>query len=533
MDSYEYILKNLTGKSRSRGYITYDDINDTLPRENLTVEQLDDLLATLIASNVVIVDTEPHTELPRPPSLPSTEAHINELMEGILERERAVHEILFRMPLAVAEGLKALKRRRGSNIAADDPNCSRLMSVYRKSPSDPQHVSAIADYFRKSGLSRGDTWQIYSDVSAALDELLHADGDEKRQELTAFFDALPADARDSLAFIKVQQREINKMREDICKAYTPIIVKMSPGGGVDDKQQDGFIALLEAMDSYTYIQPDFLAFTSDKISASLSAMLAHESEQCGESQHLAMSTKIESPVLAEEPPATAQVAINATHSPHPVATGPGGAFSGIDKITPIIVSDSRLLVKSKPLYQRTARELVRTIDVRALLAESASGFEGGREPQGMTAAGGAHVDAGRRLSARARIVGLRAEAFVIKHLIGTLSEEENQSLCWVSKEGITPGWDIEYVAASGQPFKIEVKGTEGKIFPSIDISGNEWKAAEEQRASYWLYVVTECSSSNPHIAKINDPYSMAENGHVRAFPLIWRLEMISECPATE
>lgn len=531
MDSYEYILENLTGKGRSRGYITYEDINDALPKENLTVEQLDDLLATLIASNVVIADTEPHTALPHPPGLPSPEARINELMEGILERERTVHEVLFRIPLAVAEGVKTLKER-GGNIATYDPNFIRLISAYRKSPADPHHVRAIADYFRKAGLARGDTWQIYADVSAALDELRYAADDGKKQELTASFDASPEDVLGSLVLIKDQQKVINKIREDICLAYAPIMVKISSGGG-EDKRQDGFIALLEAMDSYTYNQTDFLAFASDKIKAYLSAMRAHESEQRGESERLAPSTKIESPVPAEEPPAKEQTLVDAPHPPHPVAADPSGTFSGIDKITPTMVSDSSLLVKNKPLYQRAAREVVKTMDVRALLAESASGSEGGKEPQGVTAASGAQVDAGRRLSARARIVGLRAEAFVIKHLIGTLSEEENQSLCWVSREGITPGWDIEYVAASGQPVKIEVKGTEGKIFPSIDISGNEWEAAEEHRASYWLYVVTECITSNPQIAKINDPYTMAENGHIRAFPLIWRLEMLPECPATE
>ncbi|MCX5830195.1 MAG: DUF3883 domain-containing protein [Deltaproteobacteria bacterium] len=531
MDSYQYILESLTGKGRSRGYITDEDINDALPTEDLTVEQLDDLLETLIASNVVIVETEPHKVWPRPPGHPSPEARINELMERILERERAVHEILFRMPLAVAEGFKTIKEKDGSN-AASDPNFIRIMSAYRKSPADPHHVRAIANYLREAGLAREDTWQIYSDVSAALDELRHAAGDEKKQELASSFDASPEDALDSLALIKDQQRVINKIRENICREYAPIMVKICPGGGDDDKRQDGFIALLEAMDCYSYNQTDFLAFATDKIRASLFAMRAHNSEQCDESERLAPITKFESLVPAEEQTAKERTFVDVPHTPHPAAD-PRGMFSGIDKITPTVVSDSRLLVKNKPFYQRAARELVKTMDVRALLAESASGSEGGKELQGMTAAGRAQVDAGRRLSARARIVGLRAEAFVIKHLLGTLSEEEYQSLCWVSREGITPGWDIEYVAASGQPVKIEVKGTEGKMFPNIDISGNEWKAAEEQRTSYWLYIVTECISSNPQIAKINDPYAMAENGRIRAFPLIWRLEMLPECPATE
>ena len=201
----------------------------------------------------------------------------------------------------------------------------------------------------------------------------------------------------------------------------------------------------------------------------------------------------------------------------------------IENVTPYLINNAHTsLIKSKSFRPKLDRNFVKTKDVEELLTGSADGVTDnavGKEYEDRPVVSNTRIEGGRRLSLIAAIVGRRAEEIVIKHLVDTLSEDEICSLCWVSREGNTPGWDIEYVAETGTPVKIEVKGTTGKFFPSVDISGNEWKAAEKQGANYWLYIVTECLGTRPQIDKINNPHLMAQNGTIRVAPLIWRLEL--------
>ena len=79
MDSYDNILKNLIDEGKSQGYLTYDDINDALPRENLSVEELDDLITALFASNVDII----HKEITQSDVINLANNKITELMNKI------------------------------------------------------------------------------------------------------------------------------------------------------------------------------------------------------------------------------------------------------------------------------------------------------------------------------------------------------------------------------------------------------------------------------------------------------------------
>ncbi len=525
ISQYENILKKLVSRSKAHGFITYDEVNNALPLDKFTIEQLDDLLVTLIESDAIIVEKESNSNVsftPLSKVLSKAVVHVNKLMGKIIEMERDVHEKLFGISDAVTEGIKILAERQGSSTTADT-SFMYSMNAYRETSTDPQNIKSIMSHLRKAGLTRGDTWQIYSEVSAS-------------------FSTLPEGVQKSLAFIAQQQKEVLKLRDEICKAYAPVMSNIISKKGSDDRRQDGLIALLEAMDSFTYDQTDFAAFATDRINESFAAMYVRETER---DEHLIRLSEIDKDIPeeksletprympAEEPHIKELIQPLASSTSPSEATDTSSALSGIDKITPKFVDDSNLLVKSKPVYQRTVRELVKTINVKALLTEPGNGLGDIKELQGMTAGGAAQVAAGRRLSAKARLIGIRAEAFVLKHLLSTLSEEESKSLCWVSKEGVTPGWDIEYIDAAGQPIKIEVKGTEGKVFPNIDISGNEWNAAKAQGVNFWLYIVSQCTSDSPKIAKINDPFSMAANGRIRAFPLIWRLEMLPECSKME
>ncbi len=41
----------------------------------------------------------------------------------------------------------------------------------------------------------------------------------------------------------------------------------------------------------------------------------------------------------------------------------------------------------------------------------------------------------------------------------------------------------------------------------IDVSENEWAKACNLREGYWLYVVFNCASPNPHLLRVEDPFA--------------------------
>jgi hypothetical protein len=67
-----------------------------------------------------------------------------------------------------------------------------------------------------------------------------------------------------------------------------------------------------------------------------------------------------------------------------------------------------------------------------------------------------------------------------------------------------PGFDLLSRYPDNQPRMIEVKGR--ALGGEVEITENEWMAACNLRASYWLYVVFHCASRQPQLIKIQDPF---------------------------
>jgi hypothetical protein len=133
----------------------------------------------------------------------------------------------------------------------------------------------------------------------------------------------------------------------------------------------------------------------------------------------------------------------------------------------------------------------------------------------------------RRLSLFAKIAGDRSEEIVIKFLNETLLSQEKDTIRWISKAGETPGWDIAYFDSDNRMVAIEVKGTTGDSFPNVEITANEWSAANELRDRYWIYLVTSCFKNNPKIQRLNNPVLLKESGILRVTPMLWKIEMLS------
>lgn len=129
-----------------------------------------------------------------------------------------------------------------------------------------------------------------------------------------------------------------------------------------------------------------------------------------------------------------------------------------------------------------------------------------------------------RRSKFAKTVGDRAEELVLGYLRRTLGRFEAGTLRWMAAEGETPGWDIQYTNEAGSSVAVEVKGTQGSRFTSIELTNNEWEAARLLGDRYWLYLVAECVGSEPKIEAILDPAGLANKGGLVVTATRWRIE---------
>jgi uncharacterized protein DUF3883 len=151
-------------------------------------------------------------------------------------------------------------------------------------------------------------------------------------------------------------------------------------------------------------------------------------------------------------------------------------------------------------------------------------------PQGEKGGGGGHRSGGRR-SRFSKAVGDRAEEAVFKYLKASLPPGVRKTVRWVASEGETPGWDIEYLDGN-ELVAVEVKGTQGPAFLSVELTGGEWSAARDRRKRYWLFLVADCLSPAPRIEPIQDPWGCVETGQWRVTPITWRVELVAEAVST-
>lgn len=87
-----------------------------------------------------------------------------------------------------------------------------------------------------------------------------------------------------------------------------------------------------------------------------------------------------------------------------------------------------------------------------------------------------------------------------------------------------PGFDLKSSRpqASGggaEELAVEVKGRSG--YGSIELTDNEWARACNLREGYWLYVVFDCATPHPRLARIRDPFGklIAKSHQTTAFTI--------------
>lgn len=78
-----------------------------------------------------------------------------------------------------------------------------------------------------------------------------------------------------------------------------------------------------------------------------------------------------------------------------------------------------------------------------------------------------------------------------------------------------------------------MKGTTGAAFPNVEVTANEWIAAETEREAYRLCLVTHCEAANPRLHWIEDPWGELLAGRIEAVPMVWRLDRLADTRSDE
>jgi hypothetical protein len=126
-----------------------------------------------------------------------------------------------------------------------------------------------------------------------------------------------------------------------------------------------------------------------------------------------------------------------------------------------------------------------------------------------------------RRSRRAAAIGRAAEELVFRHLQRTHGEDRVR---WHARDGELPGYDLSY-RLDGLLQAVEVKGTVGGVFPSVELTINEWNQAEALRERFWLYLVADCGTAHAKLQVIRDPYGVFARGLAGVSPVVIRFEL--------
>jgi hypothetical protein len=129
-----------------------------------------------------------------------------------------------------------------------------------------------------------------------------------------------------------------------------------------------------------------------------------------------------------------------------------------------------------------------------------------------------------RRSKFSKLTGDRAEAIVLKHLQSSLPGHEARTVGWVADKNL--GWDIQFRDSKERLIAVEVKGTVGEPFVDIDLTSNEWNAAQKLRERYFLCIVARALTKSPVIQDIQNPAGCEESGSLAVTPTAFRLQRI-------
>src|SRR5215213_8363125 len=78
IDLNEASLKKLMARAKKRGYITYDEINEALPQDQMSSEQIEDVMSAFSEMGVNIVENDEADDDDQPDDTPAEEGEGSE-----------------------------------------------------------------------------------------------------------------------------------------------------------------------------------------------------------------------------------------------------------------------------------------------------------------------------------------------------------------------------------------------------------------------------------------------------------------------
>ena len=148
-------------------------------------------------------------------------------------------------------------------------------------------------------------------------------------------------------------------------------------------------------------------------------------------------------------------------------------------------------------------------DLLVLRPKDSGGGGGGRE--------------GTRRSTQSKWIGDQAEEAVRNRLMAILPADQAETIDWHAERGNKPGYDLSYRNETGELIGVEVKGTTLSRFASVELTRNEWRAASEMGSRFRIALVSRVGMAGSQIAFLDDPFGLAERGHLSAVPNAWRI----------
>lgn len=130
----------------------------------------------------------------------------------------------------------------------------------------------------------------------------------------------------------------------------------------------------------------------------------------------------------------------------------------------------------------------------------------------------------RRIPKRAKALGDWAESSVYQLLEAQQTAGKIAGLRWLAREGVTPGWDIEYrKSPGGEICRVEVKGGMASQMGAFELTANELRAALEFGDGYMIALVTGSASKEPKVFFIENVAKWLEESRLVREPLTWAI----------
>jgi len=128
-------------------------------------------------------------------------------------------------------------------------------------------------------------------------------------------------------------------------------------------------------------------------------------------------------------------------------------------------------------------------------------------------------------------VGDAGESFVYQSERKRLHKAGRDDLAsridWVSRTSVSRGYDIKSFETDGAPRFIEVKATIGDS-PTFFVSSNEFKVANKQQNSYWIYRIVRTLDAPRISAVIRNPFAAENAADILRVADGWRVTILRQ-----